>query len=154
MDSSLSPWVPGAGPGCHVAFLHLKPFLFFGEHDSGGSWCRRPPQKPVQLIPVAPRFLDATTQIPVVSGQQIGAPVDGEALPARDGPGGGRSAPRAFPSLTAFLPLQGWGPRRGPLRLHGLGLLFLTPSGRCHPQPGPNLGSTRCGQGAPPGLLS
>ena len=57
-------------------------------------------------------------------------------------------------SLAAFFPLQGWGPRRGPLCLHGLGLLFLTLSGCCHPQPGPNLGSTWCGQGAPPGLLS
>lgn len=137
-----------------MAFLHLKPFLLFGEHDPGGSWCRRPPQKPVQLILVAPRFLDATTQIPVVSGQQTGALAEGEALPPRDGPGGGRSAPRAFPSLAAFFPLQGWGPRRGPLCLHGLGLLFLTLSGCCHPQPGPNLGSTWCGQGAPLDLLS
>ena len=84
------------------------------------------PQKPVQLIPVAPRFLDATTQIPAVSGQQTGAPVEGEAPLARGGPGGGRLAPRAFPSLVASSRCRAGVPQRGPPNLHGLQLLSLT----------------------------
>lgn len=39
-----------------MAFLHLKPFLFL-ENMTLGAHSAGDPQKPVQLIPVAPRFL-------------------------------------------------------------------------------------------------
>lgn len=108
----------GAGAGARTRLSHGFPasetLLTFQEHDPGGSWCRRPPQKPVQLIPVAPRFPDATTQISMVSSQQTGAPIEGEAPLARDGPGGGRLAPRAFPSLAASSRCRAGAPREDP----------------------------------------
>lgn len=111
------------------------------------------PQKPVQLIPVAPRFLDATTQIPAVSGQQTGAPVEGEAPLARGGPGGGRSAPRAFPSLVASSRCRAGVPREDPRVSTASSFYPLPLNGHRYPQPSPNLGSTWCGQGAPLGPL-
>lgn len=71
------------------------------------------PQKPAQLIPVAPRFPDATTQIPVVSGQQTGAPVEGDAPLARVGPGragSGRVGSPGLPLSDRLFPLQSWSP--------------------------------------------